>query len=188
MLGSGNMLGAAPRSEAPEHRRGAGKKLHNQPVTSPAPSDLFVFPTAPSEPRGRRQNTERLTPPGAERSLSRDWQRNKPRPCRGLQLRLLRRPVRVRLPPSRGSTGGMLPVNMCGPVSSAARNASREDAPFKTMTQGWRASQQEGVWQQGGEGTRGIQAGTNGLIKGLVELRGDAAEEHLRRHPHPPKG
>lgn len=36
---------------------------------------------------------------------------------RWLQLRLLRYPVRALLPPSWASTGGMLPVNMCGPAA-----------------------------------------------------------------------
>lgn len=80
-----------------------------------------------------------------------------------LQIQLLRNPVRVWRRPSAASTGGMLPVNMCGPAAQTSchwsgkhtppqaptappfspteGNASREDAPFKTMTQGWSGSE-----------------------------------------------
>lgn len=85
-----------------------------------------------------------------------------------LQLQQHRIPVRRQLQPSRAFTGGMLPVNMCGPVPTSRcnwlvqhtppqaptaphsppteGNVSREDAPFKTMTQGWREKEKGGSW------------------------------------------
>lgn len=96
-----------------------------------------------------------------------------------LQLRLPMCPVRGWHPPNAASTGGMLPVNMCGPAAQAGCNwsvqhtppqaptapppppptggsASREDAPFKTMTQGLEGNEKGG--RQGGgmvEGKKG---------------------------------
>lgn len=103
-----------------------------------------------------------------------------------LQPRQLRTPVRRQLQPSRAFTGGMLPVNMCGPVPTARcnwlvqhtppqaptaphsppteGNVSREDAPFKTMTQGWRENEKGGgVLVEGKTGKRSLDLGKENL-------------------------
>lgn len=48
---------------------------------------------------------------------------------RWLQIRLLCDPVRAQLKPSRASTGGMLPVNMCGPAVKVASDWSVQHTP-----------------------------------------------------------